>query len=239
MVKTRRRFLKTAGASTFALSITTGTAIGGDGQSNVDRSFDPSDKDEVRSFLKSINDKSEKKRQNITNSLTEKQQGAIVDYLKVATVETPESKKGTAMLPSNASPPDSADMKPAGSDGYTTRSATGVYVGRNVDGEKLWTFRQRLSYKWWYNRNVEILSASVRPSINFSQWTYVDTISSDRTDFGTYADSYKQGKFQFCVGGKFGCIQTVLPFIEFRCYSKGGARYERRGTPGDCSGASC
>lgn len=236
MVKTRRQFLKAAGASTVAFGTAAGIAASESNQSDVKRTFNPSDKDEIKSFLKSLNGETKRTQQNVMEDLTQKQQEAAIDYLKVVTVEGPEFETATAMQSPNLSP---SDIEPSGFNGYTKKDVTGVYIGRNGYNEKLWTFRQRLSYKWWYKKDVEILSASVRPSINFFPWRYVRTISSDRTDFGDYADSYKQGKFQFCMGGKFGCIQTVLPFIEMRCYSKAGWRYERRGTPGDCSGARC
>lgn len=216
----RRKLLASTGIAAAGLSAPmTGFALGKTSQSDINTSFDPSNKKAVKAFLKELNTLEQKPQRRTVKRLRTGQRKAVQEFLKGAEIVV----RNTEDLPQ----PTSSGVETQGHDGYTTRSFTPHVALLNATGDELWRYYQELTYDWWYNTDVRVASLVSRPEVYYPFWSYLGENDRYTDDNGTYADSFTQGKFQVCLT-KVGCYQTKYPYIETRCFSKAGARVERK-----------
>lgn len=216
----RRRLLSHAGIGAAGLSFPMASIVSGESnEAAAKASFDPSDKKEASKFLKELNEEDQEVQERAFNNLSPKQKETAQELLKIDEITV------ATMVSEN--PEEPSEIGSRGYNGYTKKEVNRHVNGKNSIGDTILRFYQDLTYEWWYEQDVRIVDVSTHASTYMTGWKYREEDSRNKTDFGTYADSFTKGKFELCVSGV--CGQSAYPYLELRCFSKAGWRYERTG----------
>ncbi len=154
-------------------------------------------------------------------TLSDKEQKAVMDYSKVATITTETTVTGGDSRSLSSSSVQALAACTVGS-----KTTTQSLCAKNLAGIKMWCYFQKIN--WGYNTCPGYIT---RKSLTYwgetywPFWSYTNIGKSESGGVGKwYYRAWTQAEFKMCIT-TYGCITYAYPWIDQTVYGDGTAIY--------------